>query len=197
MKKSLLIAVLGMAAVAAYGQGRINFGNYYSSTQTTGITYGYGPYAGLGVGPEITVTLLWGASTITDFHLLSPVAGSATVVGLGVAPGPAPIGGGTGAGWFAGPILSINGGTAGNYAFCVEALQGQIVSGLSPVVVGATSATSSSPTPDLPLALGNFVIFLMPEPSVLSLSGMGAAVLMLVRRRFASNPAVARDDRKK
>ena len=36
MKKSILIAVLGVAATAvAYGQGKINFSNYYSSVQTT------------------------------------------------------------------------------------------------------------------------------------------------------------------
>jgi hypothetical protein len=201
MKKNILIAVVGLAAtVAAYGQGKVNFGNYYSSTQTTGISYGEGPYAGLGAGPEITAVLLWGPSTATQTTQLSPVAGSATVVGLGVATGPAPIGGGTGAGWFAGPAVSINGGTAGNYAFAIEAYSTTLVNpiepGFSPVVVGATSATSTSPTPNLPNALYKGNIVLGPEPSILSLTGMGAAALMLARRRVASNLATAGENGK-
>src|SRR6516165_7548759 len=99
MKKALVLGILGVAVAAtqSFGQGKVNFGNYYSSTQTTGITYLGGPNNGLGVGPEITATLLAGASSITDYHLLTPVAGSDTVVGLGVASGPGAIGGGTGA----------------------------------------------------------------------------------------------------
>jgi hypothetical protein len=192
MKKNILIAVVGIAAtVAAYGQGKIFFGNYYSSTQTTGVSYGagYGAYTGLGAGPEATVTLFWGASTDTSFFQLSPVAGSTTSVGLGVATGPGAFG--TGAGWFLGPTLSINGGTAGNYAFAIEALSNLgppfgFNEAFSPVVVGPTSATSTSPTPFLPPALykGN-IVFVMPEPSVLALSGIGAAALMLARRKKA------------
>src|SRR5579872_3691867 len=108
MKRSILIAVLGMAATAAaYGQGKVNFGNYYSASQTTGVFYGSGPDLGKGVGPEISATLLWGASTATQLSQLSPVAGSTTPFGLGVATGPGAIG--TGAGWFAGPAVVVNG----------------------------------------------------------------------------------------
>jgi hypothetical protein len=209
MKKSILIAVLGMAAaVAAYGQGRINFGNYYSYTQTTGVTYGftygaYGPYAGLGVGPEATAILLWGASTDTLISQLSPVPGSATPFGLGIASGPAPIGGGTGAGWFDGPSVSINGGTAGNYAFAIEATSTLLLSRFgfadvadSPIVVGPTQATFFSSIPNLPTALqqGSFHFELIPEPTVFALSGIGAAALMLARRRVASKPTEPRKE---
>ena len=206
MKKNILIAVVGIAAtVAAYGQGKIFFGNYYSSTQTTGITYGYGPYAGLGAGPEITAVLLWGPSTATTIQQLSPVAGSATVVGLGVATGPAPIGGGTGAGWFfySTPTtiqLTINGGVPGNYAFAIEAtgtLNGVTYTGFSPIAVGPTQPNPTYPIPNLPNALrqGSFAVY-TPEPSILALTGMSAAAL-LIRRRAASNPAVAGEDGKK
>src|ERR1035437_3394770 len=116
MKKTLLLAILGVTAgvTACYGQGQINFGNYYSSSQTTGVTYGFDPYdpypyAGLGVGPECSATLLWGASTCTAISQLSLVAGSTVPFGLGVATGPGAFG--TGAGWFDGGTILINGGT--------------------------------------------------------------------------------------
>jgi hypothetical protein len=188
MKKSILIAVLGVAATsAAYGSGLIIFENYYSSTQTTGVTYANGPDAGLGVGPEISATLLWGPSTDTQISQLSPVAGSTTPFGLGFATGPGPIGGGTGAGWFLDPTaITINGGTPGNYAFAIEAagtLNGVTYTGFSPVVVGPTQPTTASPIPNLPTALRQASFTVVPEPSILALSGMGAAALMLVRRR--------------
>ena len=64
MKRSIFIAVLGVgmvSAVSSYGQGQVFFANYYSSTQTSGLTYAAGSpggIAGLGVGPEISVELL-------------------------------------------------------------------------------------------------------------------------------------------
>jgi len=56
MKKSVLIALFGAASVAAtYGQGYVQFNNYYGgSQQTTGIIYANGPAAGLGVGSELS-----------------------------------------------------------------------------------------------------------------------------------------------
>jgi hypothetical protein len=178
-----------MAATVAYGQGNIIFGNYYSSTQTTGVTYGNGPAAGLGVGPEGSATLFWGASTDTLVLQLSPVAGSTTPFGLGAATGPGAVGGGTGAGLFVhNGALSINGGVAGNYAFAIEAtgtLDGITYIGNSPVVVGATQATAASPVPNLPNSLyeGSFTVTNIPEPSILALSSIGAAALILVRRK--------------
>jgi hypothetical protein len=207
MKKSILIAVLGLAAttVAYGGVGQILFGNYYNSLQTTGVTYGNGPDAGLGVGPEISATLLWGASTDTLLSQLTPVVGSTTPFGLGVATGPAPIGGGTGAGWFfySTPTtiqLTINGGVPGNYAFAIEAtgtLNGVTYTGFSPIAVGPTQPNPTYPIPNLPNALrqGSFAVY-TPEPSILALTGMSAAAL-LIRRRAASNPAVAGEDGKK
>ena len=196
MKRSILVA-LGLAATAvAYGQGKINFNNYYASTQTTGVTYDNSAQstadgvAGLGVGPEMTAILLWGPSTATAISQLSAVAGSSTPFGNGDTAVPGTIVPPTGAGWFTGPTLSINGGTAGSYAFAIEAtgtLNGVQFQGFSPVVVGATSASVSSATPNLPDAIrqGSFTVSPVPEPSILALSGIGAAALMLVRRKKA------------
>jgi hypothetical protein len=72
MKKNILIAVLGLAAtVGAYGQGLVNFANYFSEAQTTGVSYGNGPDAGLGLGAEGSAILLWGASTDTQISQLT------------------------------------------------------------------------------------------------------------------------------
>jgi len=86
MKKSIFIAVLGMAsAVASYGQGQINFGNYYAYDQTTGVMYATGASgganAGLFAGSEVSAILFSGASTDTLFSQLTAVPGSTTPIG--------------------------------------------------------------------------------------------------------------------
>jgi len=194
MKRSIFIAVLGMGSlVASYGQGLVNFSNYYSSTSTTGITYGNGPAAGQGVGPEISVELLYGASTDTLISQLTPLASSITAAGLGVASGPGAFG--TGAGWFTGGSVTVPtvGGTAipgGTYAFAIEAtgtFNSQTYTGFSPILDGTTSATSSSPVPNLPVGLlqGSFTVTSVPEPTTLALGALGLASLAMLRRKKA------------
>jgi hypothetical protein len=190
MKKALVLGILGVAAAAtqSFGQGQLNFANYYSSTQTSGISYATGPTggvdAGLLVGPEISAVLLAGPAGSTMLSQLSPVAGSMTQIGLGVASAP----GTPGAGWFAGGKVTINGGVAGNYSFAIEASgmdHSMAFIGDSPIVDGPTTASSTSPLPNLPDALykGSFTVHLVPEPSVLALSGVGLAALMLRRKK--------------
>src|SRR5271155_4002011 len=102
MKKSIFVAVLGTTfAMACYGQGTIQFGNYLTSTQTTGISFGNGPLAGQFAGSEISAVLLFGASTDTLISQLTPIGNS---VALSTSLGYPSISGGgvigSGAGWF-------------------------------------------------------------------------------------------------
>jgi hypothetical protein len=185
MKKSVIIAVLGIGfAVASYGQGQVNFLNYYSSTQPTGVSYGNGPDAGSYVGPEISAILLVGPASATSISQLTPVAGSSTAFGLGAASGPGALG--TGAGWFIGPTLNVEGGVPGIYAFAIEAtgvLNSLTYTGYSSIFDGPTQPTSTSPTPNIPAGLeaDSFTVT-VPEPTTLALSGLGALSLLAFRR---------------
>ena len=199
MKKTIFIAVLGMASVAvSHAQGLVNFNNYTSSTQLNGITYASGPAAGEGVGPEISVELLYGISTdtlISQMTVLNYVIGSnesPVPAGLGGVSGPAAIG--TSAGWFNGGAVLVptigSSSAGGAYTFALEAFGTyQTVSyiGYSSIFAGTTSATSSSPTPNLPagLQLGSFTVAPVPEPTTLALAGLGGAALLALRRKKA------------
>jgi hypothetical protein len=183
MKKSIFIAVLGLGfVVASYGQGNINFQNYYSSTQTTGVSYGSGPSAGLFAGPEISAILLYGASTDTSVSQMTPLASSSTPFGLGAATQPGAIG--TGAGWFSGGTFLIPGAAGGTFTFAIEAI-GTGYIGYSSIFTGATQATSTSPVPNIPAGLeqSSFVVNPVPEPTTLALAGLGGLASLVAFRR--------------
>jgi hypothetical protein len=204
MKRSIFIAVLGMASVAVtHGQGLVSFYNYVASSGP-GITYAglTGANAadnGLGVGPEVSAELFAGAASDTQFSQLvavpySDVGGDASPVqvGLGVATGPGAIG--TGAGWFNGGAIqvpTIQGVSAGGtYAFAIYAfgtINGVAVSGFSSIFDGTTSATSGSPTPNAPSGFSTtgFNVTPVPEPTTLALAGLGGAALLALRRKKA------------
>jgi hypothetical protein len=196
MKRSILIGMFGVGSlVAAHAQGDVNFLNYFSSTQTSGISYGNGPAVGLGVGPEISVTLLYGLNTDTLISQLTAIPSSTIAAGLGIATGPAAIFTSmTGAGWFNSgsvfiPNLSGVSVAGGTYAFAIEATGtylGNVYTGYSPIVLGTTTATIISPIPDIPTALleGSFTV-VVPEPTTLALGGLGLAGLLMARRKKA------------
>jgi hypothetical protein len=183
MKKNIFIAVLGLGfVVTSYGQGNINFQNYYSSTQTTGVSYGSGPNAGMFVGPEVSAILLYGASTDTSVTQMTPLAASSTPFGLGAVAAPGAIG--TGAGWFSGGTFLIPGAAGATYAFAIEAIGGGYT-GFSPIFTGATQATSTSPVPNIPLALeqSSFTVNPVPEPTTLAIAGLGGLASLVALRR--------------
>ena len=185
MKKSIFIAVLGVAtAVAAYGQGQVNFSNYYASGQPTGIKYANGADAGMFVGSEMTATLLFGASTDTLISQLAVAPGSATAIG---AFGPAVPGANTllGAGIVSGPTLTLGVGT---FAFAISVtgtFNSQVYNGVSGIFVGSTNPSNLLPPANLPNGLthANILVSSVPEPTTMALGGLGLAALMLFRRK--------------
>jgi hypothetical protein len=198
MKRSILIGVLGVgSAVAAYGQGAVNFSNYYGgSTQTTGVIYGNGPAAGEGAGSEISVELYYGASTDTLISELTALASSITVVGTDAPQGPSALGSVTGSGYFAAGSVVVPsiGGTAvpgGTYAFAIKAFgtyDSVSYAGASGIFEGTTAAAENSPVPNLPTGLleGNILVSsVVPEPTTLALGGLGLAGLLIARRKKA------------
>ena len=191
MKKSIFVAVLGVGSVlASYAQGVVQFGNYYSSTQTTGITYGNGPAAGMYAGNEISAILLFGASTATSIAQLTAIPSSASMCGyLGVT-GPS-----SGTALNQGLFLNsnpVNVGT-GTYAFAYEATgtyQGVTYTGFSGIIVVATQASSQSPIPLMGPLFGPMNVSLtgvpVPEPTTLALAGLGGLASLVAMRRKQS-----------
>jgi hypothetical protein len=182
MKKSLLIGLFGVAAVAAFGQGVITFGNYYSSTQTTGVYWGNGPDAGNYVGNDqgVSFILLYGSSTDTTIAQLN---GSYTT-SINVE-GPYVPGSGPGAAsqsnegqWHPVAIPASVLASSTTYAFAYEAtavLGGNTYIGYSTIWTQTTSANNldfgSSHIDTGSVALSEVVP--APEPSSLALAGLG------------------------
>jgi hypothetical protein len=191
MKKSLLIGLLGVGtAVAAYGQGQIIFSNYYSSHQATGITYGNGPNVGLGVGPEISVELMYGPTTDTAISQLTLLASSISPVGVNSIVGPGPLT--TAYGSYAGTgVFSAGNVTLGAYGSTYKLAlfafsSGDVYTGYSSMFTGANQASLFVGAPPLPVGLQeqSFVVLaVIPEPTTMALGVLGGLSLLMLRRK--------------
>jgi hypothetical protein len=193
MKKSILIAALGVASVvASYGQGQILFENYVSSTQITGIYFGNGPNAGSYVGSEFSVQLYYGAPTDTSVSQMTPIGSPVKIQGAFIAgqgPGQNPA---NNQGTIGLSQLLVNALPAGTqYAFGFGATgvwQGQTYSGTSSFIqVLTTTPGAASPSPKF-VDPTSFAVTaaLVPEPATLALAGLGGlASLVMLRRKKA------------
>jgi len=186
MKRKLAAAILGIATSAglvtsAYAQGRIFFASYNYSTNAK-VTYD----AGGGTGLNNTFTAgLWyflgtatlssgnGADVLPSGWELSPVTAQFATV--------AP------AGYFNGPIANIGDYVSGPITFAVTAYNGSsydssILRGHSAGFTLASIATGQNPAGEFGPGLQSFFI-IIPEPSMFSLSSLGAAALVVYRRK--------------
>src|SRR5436190_18162727 len=115
MKKSLVLAILGVAAasVTSFGQGTVTFQNYFSSTSPTVKYAATGVPAGkanLELGGSFAAELGWFNGTTADDTQITLLPGSITGFGVVLGPGfpnaTADGDTGNGAGWFLGPTLA-------------------------------------------------------------------------------------------
>lgn len=186
MKKLILSAALGLACASAMAQGTLNFANGAAGLQAP-IKDATG--AGLS-GAAYMVDLFWAAGTVTEASSLAALgspSGFSTVTAQ--------------AGYFFGGQRSIPGQAGGStitvqvrawaatagqtwdqaYAYAAahstEALVG--MSGLFQVQL----ATTPPGTPTNLGGLTSFSLVPVPEPSTLALAGLGAAALLIFRRR--------------
>jgi hypothetical protein len=177
MKKTLVTMLAAVALTAtSFGQGTINFLNTASTLVTID-----GVAATSGQGAK--VELLWAPLGTTDLGLFQLVEPS-TSVSVGV-----PL-----AGRFSGGVRTVPGIAAGGIVNII--VRGYVgvdfaaanVRGTTPILQIDTGDPTSAPagTPTLVTAPGGFTglnLTVVPEPSSMALAGLGAAALVLFRRR--------------
>jgi hypothetical protein len=202
MKKSIVIAVLGLTAgaVSSFGQGTITFNSYIANnsvgiltTYGNGIT-GTGHSAGLGLDAGWTAGLLYSLTSFTDSATTdSATASNPLLAGLTTAPNTAiyqTSAGGT-PGYYQGSPFQLAGGTDGQTVFFeVVAYQTGLTYATS--TVRGHSAEFSGVLHsgvNQPVNMDNmqtFSVFAVPEPTTLALAGLGGlASLVMLRRKTA------------
>jgi len=181
MKKTLTTLVCSLAAVAAFAQGTVNFANLVGTTLNQPIFHDGGIVRLDGNNFQAE---LWGGSS----------AGSLSLIGA------TPFLAGGGAGYFLGGTRVITGVNEAAVAFIQihawDVTKGATYSlaqasglgdawGSSGIFSVTTGAPNGSP-PTTPATLVGFQSFSLnpvPEPSTFALAGLGAAALLLFRRR--------------
>jgi len=194
MKKLLLtLAVVAATALTTYGQGRVNFNNTASgiligiTTDPAKAAAGEGA-VGAHLGSNYSIQLLWALGTFATqaaFDAANP-SSSAAIAFVGTTGNDA-----TGAGFFDGATPAMN-GPAGTYTMQARAWfnNGQFATfaaafpthntGVSPLFsVNVTAPPNGVVNTTIPA----FVVEVIPEPATFALAGLGAAVLLLFRRR--------------
>jgi len=197
MKRKLVAAILGLAASvslvsSAHAQGRVFFNNYGGSGANSTfapVTYGAGSGGTVGTGVNNAYTAgLWYFLGTTSL-----AAGNGTLpAGWELAPVTQQINAGAtagagGEGLFVGPIAQIADYVSGPITFSVVGYNGgtYAASGIRGNSAGFTTtiATGQAATQNFGPGLTTFSVTPVPEPSIFALSGLGAAALMLIRRK--------------
>jgi len=201
MKRKLVAAILGIAASvslvsSSHGQGSVTFENYGFTTDavTTYGASGLGGTVGAGVNTAYTAGLWYflgttslaagnGQDTLPVGWELAPITQQFNV---GAEAGPNGVGrfiGGNAviADYTTGPItFSVTAYNGSTYAASTGAGQGR---GHSAGFTLPSIAAVGSPVGEFGPGLTSFAVFPVPEPSIFALSGLGAAALMLIRRK--------------
>jgi hypothetical protein len=188
---------LAVPAAAVYGKGRMEFQNYnFGATSlnapvsfgTTANVGGVNGVAGVRVGSEFSADLLYSLDGGTSYNLLTAAQSESInyptsfAFGFGVDGDAANF-----AGYFFGTPITIPGYTSGPISFIVEAFTGTSYANASWRGQSESFTMSSSPVgtvkPGDFFGLTAFTVNPVPEPTVFALAGLGAAALMIIRRR--------------
>lgn len=195
MKKLLLtLTVIAVSVATMYGQGRIGFDNLGTGnaitvhpTQNQGAT---GGLPGQNVGANYSIQLLWApqATYANTAAFLAAVLGQSAAFPFFGATGGSPTT--DGAGLFDGGAVPVavgaytvaarawfNGGQYATYDAAAAASRNTGWSAFQNI------ASTAPPTPSEFTAFPSFTVGVVPEPSTFALAGLGAAALLLFRRR--------------
>jgi len=193
MKKTLATAILGLAACAAsYGQGVVQFNNYQSTSYQQ---VRYQANNATVTSPTVEVQLFWALGTFADQASFNAAAnaGVTTFINPGL-PGGGYYSGPNQllAGWSAGQTVTFevqgwetSAGAGGAATYAQSGVKG--TSALWQEVAGATANSNGIQPSSNPAKFFNAgpptLLLAVPEPSMFALSGLGAAALMLFRRK--------------
>jgi hypothetical protein len=202
MKKVLLTLAAVACAASVFAQGTVVFNNRVTGTLITHVYLGgNSQLAGNGPTDLPAGSTAWGAEFV-------PLAGSGYTAALLAGPDllqatpTTTFRTGTGAGFLAGITVTLQGvakdapsaqmqmvawdnkgGTITDWTAAKAAWQaGQIAAGASPIFTVASIGGDFNVPPYM-TGLQSFNIYLIPEPSTFALAGLGAAALMIFRRR--------------
>jgi len=187
MKKSIFIAVIGVAASVAssYGQGFIAFNSYVANSGAGAIANGVDGTTPLDT--TYTADLYFALGTVTDpvgGDWKSPVSGAFTdlnVTGVTYS-----------GGFFQGPTVIIPSYVSGAISFEVVAFNGSSyansgIRGRSGAFTESTIANSASAPltafGDNGTGMPNFQVAPVPEPTTLALAGLGGLASLVAFRR--------------
>src|SRR5882724_6828410 len=208
MKKTILLLTSMLATAAVYGQGQLTFDNFSGTVNPNLTTISNGAAgegtAGNFIGSEYSVSLYWLPGTVSQATLDAAItAGTAnlffsTAYGLGAVV-PDGLDNTTGAGYFAyvNPVdqssTVVFPGQAGTVT--VEADAWWTAAGSYNQAVAGGMNSGHSQAASIALATGvvlvpnfnevvpAFSVGVVPEPTTLALCGLGAASLLLFRRK--------------
>jgi hypothetical protein len=204
MKKALIASLLGIAlnVTSSHGQGYIIMENYKVVGGNTPVfsAVSYGSHTGAKAGQFVGAAQGWKADLLFSLNggiSYSLATGSQTPFFPGSADGGSPTT--DGAGVFIGPTVTIPGYTSGSVVFKVEVFNGTSFAAPNTTLTGVSAAFTINslqtnpllPPDDIlqlnggttPTGLQSFFVDAIPEPTVFALAGIGAAALMIVRRK--------------
>jgi hypothetical protein len=184
MKKTLAtIITVGALVASSYAQGTVNFANAAASVVKKWTTLTDSTLVNMPVGGG-RVELLWAAVGTTDLNLFSSVG----ITGFNTAPGrfsggtltiPTTVAGG-------GAALVVRGWTGASLTWAgIDPLTDQ--AGYSSIFTLAATGNPTTVPPGTPASINpaftGLTVVPIPEPSSMVLAGLGAASLLLFRRR--------------
>jgi hypothetical protein len=195
MKKSIFIAVLGMAAVAAYGQGKIDFSNYGGTSSPT-VNYPSNVNGGVTVGSSFYAELYYyvGATALdipTSTSQMTALTTDKPLFGSSLGGSYTGADGTPGSGWFEGGIVQIPGVTSANNlftSFAIYVSNDPALAGFTSIFQYPTSASASAGATSMAAAFGSgggtlLTLLPVPEPTTLALAGLGGLASLVAFRR--------------
>ena len=194
MKKSVILAVLGLAAGVAtsFGQGSLSFNSYNAgSSGSTTVNFSAGLGGGL-VSSGYSADILYSLSAITEAAGSGALTGGWILSGAG-APSQHSLVTAFGTGGNSGDFTPTSNFTLLPYTagttvyFEIVAYQTSAGSYANSAIRGHSAsfsdilATGLQTVPDA--TYGSFQVFSVPEPTTLALAGLGGLSLLMLRRK--------------